>query len=280
MQAKKGKRPDETFPLNMTVKQRESLIHATRLSLGLKTRIEEASANQKFVEFTKSELEKLGDEIDASLIHVAPAHRKRLSAVLNKIGDLLADLVVKHSIEKRQAADKSGVIYQFKVLLKENHLPIWRRIQVPDCTPGKLHQVLQVVMGWNDSHLHQFIIRGEYYGSLDPQDMEWGIEKGDEEEISISQVAKTDKRSGSPTSTTLATDGSTRSSWKRPWNPSRRSSIPDASKGNKPAHRRIAAALGATSITLPPSLTRCMSNTRKCWNGGGSSTRKSSRWTR
>ena len=194
MSAKQEKQPDEKYPLKLTVKQRESLVHSARLTMGLKTRIEESPDDQPFVEFTKNELEKLGDEIDASLIHVAPAHRKRLSAVLNKIGDLLAELVVKHSMEKRQALHNSGAIYQFKVTLKASHPPIWRRIQVPDCTLGELHQVLQVVMGWNDSHLHQFIIRGEYYGPLDPEDMEWGMEKRDEEEISISQVAKTGQK--------------------------------------------------------------------------------------
>ena len=43
MPAKKEKQPDEKFPLKLTVKQRESLVHATRLPMGLKTRIEEAS---------------------------------------------------------------------------------------------------------------------------------------------------------------------------------------------------------------------------------------------
>jgi len=49
-------------------------------------------------------------------------------------------------------------------------------------------------MGWEDCHLHQFIVRGEYYGPLDPEDREWHMEKGDEEEISISQVAKTGRK--------------------------------------------------------------------------------------
>ena len=90
MPAKKGKQPDEKFPLKLTVKQRESMMQATRLTMGLKTRIKKASKDQQFVEFTKKELEKMGDEIDASLVYVPPAHRKQLNAVLNKIGDLLA----------------------------------------------------------------------------------------------------------------------------------------------------------------------------------------------
>ena len=91
-------------------------------------------------------------------------------------------------------AHKSDAIYQFKVNLKESHPSIWRRIQVPDCTLGELHEVLQVVMGWEDCHLHQFIVRGEYYGRPDPQGKDWDIEIEDEEKISISQIAKTGRK--------------------------------------------------------------------------------------
>jgi hypothetical protein len=103
MPAKKGKKPEEKYPLNLTVKQRESLVHATRLPMGLKTRIKEASKDQQFVEFTKKELEKMGEEIYTSLAYVPPADRKRLNATLDKIDDLLDDLEGKHLIEKRQA---------------------------------------------------------------------------------------------------------------------------------------------------------------------------------
>ena len=161
MPAKKRKQPDEKYPLKLTAKQRESLVHATRLAMGLKTRIKEASTDQQFVEFTKKELDQMLGEIDISLDFATPSDRKRLNAVLDKIFDLLADIEEKQLKEKRQAVTKPGAIYQFKVTLKESHPPIWRRIQVPDCTLGELHEVLQVVMGWEDCHLHQFVVRGE-----------------------------------------------------------------------------------------------------------------------
>ena len=179
MQTKNGKQPDEKFPLKLTVKQRESMMQATRLTMGLKTRIKKASKDQQFVEFTKKELEKMGDEIDASLVYVPPAHRKQLNVVLNKIGDLLAYLVVKHIVQKGQAVDKAGVIYQFKVTLKESHPRIWRRIQVPDCTLGELHEVLQVVMGWEDCHLHQFVVNGKHFGEATHDDLDMEIEDED-----------------------------------------------------------------------------------------------------
>ena len=49
-------------------------------------------------------------------------------------------------------------------------------------------------MGWEDCHLHQFIVRGECYGPLDAEDREWEMEIGDEEKTSISQVAKTGRK--------------------------------------------------------------------------------------
>jgi len=59
-------------------------------------------------------------------------------------------------------------IYQIKVTLLGAQPPIWRRIQVrSDTMFARLHSILQRVMGWEDAHLHQFIIQGEPYGALD-----------------------------------------------------------------------------------------------------------------
>jgi hypothetical protein len=63
-------------------------------------------------------------------------------------------------------------IYQIKVTLRDSQPPIWRRIQVrSDITLAKLHKVLQRVMGWTDTHLHQFVIRDERYGVPDEEDV-------------------------------------------------------------------------------------------------------------
>ena len=67
------------------------------------------------------------------------------------------------------AKNKPISVYQLKVTLKNSKPPIWRRIQVnSDINLYRLHQNLQVMMGWTDSHLHQFIVHGEYYGTPDP----------------------------------------------------------------------------------------------------------------
>ncbi len=51
--------------------------------------------------------------------------------------------------------------YQIKVTLHHTHPPIWRRILVPGSTTLlKLHDILQIVMGWENAHLHMFKVRG------------------------------------------------------------------------------------------------------------------------
>lgn len=58
-----------------------------------------------------------------------------------------------------------SVIYQLKVVLLGISPMIWRRLLVhSDSTIADLHYILQIVLGWTDSHLHQFIIHGKRYG--------------------------------------------------------------------------------------------------------------------
>jgi hypothetical protein len=55
-------------------------------------------------------------------------------------------------------------VYQFKITLQESIPPIWRRIQVGDCTLDKLHEHIQSAMGWTNSHLNHFRIEETLYG--------------------------------------------------------------------------------------------------------------------
>ncbi len=46
---------------------------------------------------------------------------------------------------------------------------IWRRLLVKsDSTSEDLHYILQIAMGWEDIHLHHFIIHGKQYGITQP----------------------------------------------------------------------------------------------------------------
>ncbi len=79
-------------------------------------------------------------------------------------------------------------IYQINVTLTDLQPPIWRRIQVrSDTTLARLHGVLQAVMGWEDAHLHQFVIREKYYGV--PDEKELGPHKTrDERKYKLSEL--------------------------------------------------------------------------------------------
>jgi len=56
-------------------------------------------------------------------------------------------------------------IYQFHVLLLTISPAIWRRFLIRrDSSIADLHHILQVVMGWDDEHLHQFTIHGKHFG--------------------------------------------------------------------------------------------------------------------
>jgi hypothetical protein len=60
-------------------------------------------------------------------------------------------------------------IYQLKISLKGIHPTIWRRLQVSSVMKLEdLHIVLQVCMGWFNSHLYEFITDSNRYG--DPEE--------------------------------------------------------------------------------------------------------------
>lgn len=76
--------------------------------------------------------------------------------------------------KKRPAAKATErIVYQFKITLLETQPPIWRRILVPDGTLDDLHEHIQTAMGWTNSHLHQFEIKGRIYG--DPELLDDGM---------------------------------------------------------------------------------------------------------
>jgi hypothetical protein len=73
------------------------------------------------------------------------------------------DRVVYKTHANRNAAasdDASGLptrdAYQMKVTLDNVKPGVWRRFRVVDMTLEELHDVIQCVMGWDDTHLHEF----------------------------------------------------------------------------------------------------------------------------
>src|SRR5262245_1091158 len=57
------------------------------------------------------------------------------------------------------------IVYQLTIALRAIRPPIWRRFQVPASTTlDRLHLMVQRVMGWENAHLHEFVVGGRRYG--------------------------------------------------------------------------------------------------------------------
>jgi hypothetical protein len=60
--------------------------------------------------------------------------------------------------------DAAAHYFVLRVALEHIRPPVWRRLAVPaSITLDLLHDVLQVAMGWEDYHLHQFTIAGRRF---------------------------------------------------------------------------------------------------------------------
>jgi hypothetical protein len=88
---------------------------------------------------------------------------------------------------RKRAKPQPASVHQRKVTLLHLSPPVWRRLAVPSDMPlGALHYVLQLAMGWTDSHLHHFRVGKTTYG--DPEMLE-ELGDADEWDASLADVA-------------------------------------------------------------------------------------------
>ena len=118
--------------------------------------------NARTISLTAKELEAIREKAEVALEHAENGMRRNsLRHVVNAIANALRES------EGIGAIPASERLYQFRITLLESQPPIWRRIQVKDCTLDKLHEHIQTAMGWTNSHLHLFEIEGQRYGDPD-----------------------------------------------------------------------------------------------------------------
>ncbi|MDZ4669919.1 MAG: plasmid pRiA4b ORF-3 family protein [Phototrophicales bacterium] len=69
-------------------------------------------------------------------------------------------------------SSETKFMYQLKITLDGVRPPIWRRILVSnESTLDQLHSIIQIVMGWEDAHLHDFSIGDKRY-KQNPEELE------------------------------------------------------------------------------------------------------------
>ncbi len=87
------------------------------------------------------------------------------------------------------ARKNNRVWYQLKVPRQEIHPPVWRLIQIwEDATLAQLHRTLQIVMGWEDYHLHAFSIGRRIDSVPGPDDDLYAREVIDESRVRLKEV--------------------------------------------------------------------------------------------
>lgn len=80
-------------------------------------------------------------------------------------------------------------IAQLKITLKHLKPPVWRQVQVPSSmTLENLHWVVQLALGWENSHMHHFKVGKTYYGTLYPDDFDGTTETKDERKVTVGEV--------------------------------------------------------------------------------------------
>ena len=127
----------------------------------LADRLKLEEKNPRTISLTSKELEAIQQKAAARSNADRGMKRNSLRHVVDAITKALAE---SEGIGSIPAPER---LYQFKITLLESKPPIWRRIQVKNCTLDKLHEHIQTAMGWTNSHLHQFEIDGKRYG--DPE---------------------------------------------------------------------------------------------------------------
>lgn len=86
---------------------------------------------------------------------------------------------------RRERGDAPRTVYELRVELVGSDPPIRRRVRVAgDATLAELHQVIQAVMPWDNSHLHRFRVGGVSYAPP-----EWDVAERDERTARLRRVA-------------------------------------------------------------------------------------------
>src|SRR5437762_2578602 len=64
-----------------------------------------------------------------------------------------------------------GDVFELRIRLRDIKPEIWRRLLVPAEVPlGVLHELIQVSFGWQNSHLHDFMVGNIRVGMTDVED--------------------------------------------------------------------------------------------------------------
>lgn len=123
-------------------------------------KVEAVLKNEKIQAFIKEEFDIKDNPFDTEIRNVTSDMPAEISGEKDKTQQTFFQ---KDSDSEILKEGKS--IYQFRIDLEGIRPPIWRRILIPGTsTMRDLHQAIQDVMGWEDYHLHQFMVADPFSG--------------------------------------------------------------------------------------------------------------------
>lgn len=112
-----------------------------------------------------------------------PGKKDPLSDFMKLFASMNRDEVPAPKVRRRKRPAPRQIL-RLKISLKYIQPLIWRRVLVADnATLGELHSVIQVVMGWEDDHLHAFRTPGRRFEA-----MTFDNEQGNEQATYLSEV--------------------------------------------------------------------------------------------
>jgi hypothetical protein len=91
----------------------------------------------------------------------------------------------------REARTLALTVHELRITLLDVSPPVWRHIRVPSALPlSTLHAIVQIAVGWEDRHLHEWRVGDVTYGLSDEEN--WGEDLADESAAILADVAPAD----------------------------------------------------------------------------------------
>jgi hypothetical protein len=134
------KKPELRFPIKLTLAQRKLV---AEVSPSFANRLKLDEPNQRIADFTVAELRKLKGTTKTAIQKASTGYERRPLRLVLKATD--------QAITQSHRRPVADTVFQLKITLHGAKPPIWRRIQVKDCTLDKLHEHIQTAMGWTNS---------------------------------------------------------------------------------------------------------------------------------
>jgi hypothetical protein len=174
------------FPVKLTHAQRKVL---AEIAPELADRLKLDETPQRTLLFTLVELQAIKQKAETAIRRTS---KGMVRNSLRHVTDITTQAIDRsHGILAIPASER---VYQFKITLNGSQPPIWRRIQVKNCTLDKLHEHIQTAMGWTNSHLHDFRIDEKRYG--DPVLLHENFDDMDYEDSTATKISEIVPKNG------------------------------------------------------------------------------------